>query len=72
MLDQLSSREQEVLRLLVLGNTNREVARTLHLSVRTVEWYRASIRRKLSLSSRAQLVSFALANGLLDGSSATG
>ena len=62
----LSAREREVLRLLAHGHTNREVAERLHISVRTAEWYRASIRRKLSITSRAGLVDFAAAHGLVE------
>ena len=61
----LSAREREVLRLLAHGHTNREVAERLHISVRTAEWHRASIRRKLSITSRAGLVDFAAAHGLV-------
>jgi two-component system, NarL family, response regulator NreC len=61
----LSSRERDVLRLLARGHTNREVAERLHISVRTAEWHRASIRRKLNITSRAGLVDFALVHGLL-------
>lgn len=60
----LSAREREVLKLLAHGHTNREVAERLYISMRTAEWYRASIRRKLSIRSRAGLVEFAVANGL--------
>jgi DNA-binding CsgD family transcriptional regulator len=61
----LSSREHEILLLLARGHTNREIADRLHISVRTAEWYRASIRRKLNISSRAGLVSFAITRGLI-------
>jgi DNA-binding CsgD family transcriptional regulator len=61
----LSVREREVLQLLVRGYTNREVGSTLHISVRTVEWHRASIRRKLDVRSRSELVDFAVAHGIL-------
>ncbi len=64
--DEISERERDVLRLLALGHTNREIARTLYLSVRTVESHRASLLRKLGLSSRAELVAFSLRNGLLE------
>jgi len=63
--DALTRREREVLGLLALGHTNREVADLLHLSVRTVEFHRASIQRKLGLRSRSELVRFALQHGLL-------
>ena len=52
----LSHREQEVLRLLALGNTNKEIAETLHISVRTSETHRAHIMQKLHLANRAELV----------------
>src|SRR4051812_7402605 len=54
--DDLSDREREVLRLIALGHTNSEIAEQLFLSVRTVESHRAHIQRKLSLSTRAELV----------------
>ena len=64
--DPLSEREREVLRLLALGHTNQEIARMLYISVRTAETHRAHIMRKLGLSSRAELVRHALAEGLLE------
>jgi two-component system, NarL family, response regulator NreC len=67
--DPLSDREREVLRLLALGHTNQEIAKTLYLSVRTVETHRAHIMQKLRLTSRADLVRYALENGLLDADS---
>jgi two-component system response regulator NreC len=63
--DPLSDREREVLRLLAHGYTNQEISRQLYLSVRTVETHRAHIMQKLRLRSRAELVSYALAQGLL-------
>ena len=63
--DPLSEREREVLRLLALGHTNQEIAKMLYISVRTAETHRAHIMQKLHLSSRADLVRYALANGLL-------
>ncbi len=64
--DPLSEREHEVLRLLALGHTNQEIAKTLYISVRTAETHRAHIMQKLGLSSRAELVRYALARGLLE------
>ena len=64
--DPLSEREREVLRLLALGHTNQEIAKMLYISVRTAETHRAHIMQKLGLSSRAELVRFALSEGLLD------
>ena len=64
--DPLSEREGEVLRLLALGHTNQEIAKQLYISVRTAETHRAHIMQKLRLSSRAELVRYALDRGLLD------
>ena len=64
--DPLSGREREVLRLLALGHTNREIAGKLTISVRTVESHRAHIMQKLRLSTRAELVRYALDEGLLE------
>ena len=64
--DPLSDREREVLRLLALGHTNQEIAKMLYISVRTAETHRAHIMQKLRLSSRAELVRYALSEGLLD------
>lgn len=64
--DPLSDREREVLRLLALGHTNQEIAKELFISVRTAETHRAHIMRKLGLSTRADLVRYALANGYLE------
>lgn len=63
--DGLSPRETETLRLIALGHTSAEIAHKLHLSRRTVETHRAHIHRKLGLSTRAQLVRYALRRGLL-------
>ena len=64
--DPLSDREREVLRLLALGHTNQEIAQELYISVRTAETHRAHIMQKLGLSSRAELVRYALAEGMLE------
>jgi two-component system response regulator NreC len=63
--DDLSDREIEVLRLIALGHTNNEIAERLYLSVRTVESHRAHIQQKLRLTSRAELVRYALDRGLI-------
>jgi two-component system response regulator NreC len=62
----LTDREVEVLRLIALGNTNAEIAGELCLSVRTVESHRGHIQAKTGRSTRAELVAYALAAGLLD------
>lgn len=61
----LSPREREVFERLARGETQREVAEELGLSVKTVETYRARIGDKLGLKSRAELVRFALEAGVL-------
>ena len=63
--DPLSDRERDVLRLLALGHTNQEISKQLYISVRTAETHRAHIMQKLGLSSRAELVRYALSRGLL-------
>jgi two-component system, NarL family, response regulator NreC len=64
--DPLSEREREVLRLLALGHTNQEIAQQLYISVRTAESHLAHIMQKLRLTTRAELVRYALTHGLLD------
>jgi two-component system response regulator NreC len=64
--DDLTEREVEVLRLIALGHTNAEIASQLYLSVRTIESHRASILRKLDFTTRAELVRYALDNGLVE------
>jgi two-component system response regulator NreC len=64
--DDLSERELEVLKLIALGFTNAEIAGQLYLSVRTVESHRAHIQQKTRLSSRAELVRYALEHQLVD------
>jgi two-component system response regulator NreC len=63
--DPLSDREREILRLLALGHTNQEIGQRLYISVRTAESHRAHIMQKLRLSTRAELVRYALLHGLL-------
>ncbi len=63
--DDLSERELDVLRLIALGHTNAEIAGQLYLSVRTVETHRSHIQQKLRLSTRAELVGYALERGLI-------
>ncbi|MGA2453554.1 MAG: response regulator transcription factor [Solirubrobacteraceae bacterium] len=63
--DDLSEREVDVLRLIALGHTNAEIAEQLYLSVRTVETHRSHIQQKLRLSTRAELVGYALDRGLI-------
>lgn len=64
--DPLSEREREVLRLLAFGHTNQEIAKQLFISVRTAETHRAHVMQKLRLTTRAELVRYAIGAGLLE------
>ncbi len=63
--DALTRRELDVLRLLAKGNTNRQIADLLGLSMRTVENHRANLMGKLGLASRVELVNYAEEHNLL-------
>ncbi len=63
--ERLTSREREIVQLLAEGNSNKEIARSLDLSVKTVETHRAAIMRKLELQSLADLVRFAIRNQII-------
>ncbi|MFZ6050048.1 response regulator [Pseudomonas sp. CR3202] len=63
--NELTPRELQVLSMLAKGLNNKEVARELDISVRTVETYRLSIRRKLNIDTPAALVKYALEHGLI-------
>lgn len=63
--ESLSKRELQVLELLVLGNTNREIALLLNIGVKSVETYRSRINQKTGLKTRAELVQHAIETGLL-------
>ncbi len=63
----LTGREQTILLELAQGKSNREVAETLDISVRTVETHRKNIKRKLGISSTAGLTRYALEHGMLQG-----
>ena len=64
-LDRLSSREQEVMRLIARGYAYKEVASELYISVKTVETHVSAVLRKLQLSSRHELTAWATARRLL-------
>ena len=64
-LEPLSDRERDIVHLLALGYTNQEIGKKLFISVRTVDTHRAHIMRKLELETRAELIMFALANGVI-------
>ena len=61
----ITARERDVLFLLALGYTNQQIAALLFISPRTVDSHRARIMQKLNLQTRAELVLYALANGLI-------
>jgi DNA-binding NarL/FixJ family response regulator len=63
--DVLTARETEVLRLVAMGYTNRGVAETLRISVRTVEAHRLRAMQKCGLRDRSDLVRFAIAQGMI-------
>jgi len=65
-LESLGDRDRELLRLLALGHTNREIGEKLYLSVRAVEVNRAKLLEKLDLETRPELVRFAIANGIIN------
>jgi DNA-binding NarL/FixJ family response regulator len=57
---QLTTREQEVLQHIANGESNKQIARELDLSVRTVETHRLNIKRKLGIEGQAELIKFAV------------
>jgi DNA-binding NarL/FixJ family response regulator len=63
---ELSEREEEVLRLIALGYSNKEIGARLNISVRTVETYKARLMEKLNFHSRAEIVRYALLQGWLE------
>jgi len=63
--ESLTSREAEVLRLIVQGYTNRQIGSALNISVRTVETHRSNIMDKLNLHSRVDLVRYASQHGIV-------
>lgn len=63
--DVLSIREQEIVRLMILGYSNMEIATQLFISTKTVENHKANIMQKLKLKSKAELVQYGLANGYM-------
>ncbi len=64
-LDQLSTREREILQLVVEGNSSAKIADTLCLSPKTVETYRSRIMTKINVKDMPGLVKFAIRNGLI-------
>lgn len=65
-LDPISSREREVIQLLAEGNSNKEIAQMLNLSLKTVETHRANIMHKLGFKSITDLVLYAVRNHIVE------
>lgn len=70
-LEGLGDRELELLRLLALGHTNREIGERLFLSVRAIEVNRAKLLQKLGIESRPELVRFAISHGVIEAGNST-
>lgn len=64
-LDRLTTREREVLQLIAEGNSNKEIAARLTLSVKTIEAHRTNLMAKLDIHDTASLTRFAIARGLV-------
>jgi len=63
---QLTSRQQEVLQLIAEGNSTKEIASILHISVKTVEFHKSKIMERLRLHRVAELTKYAFAHGLVE------
>ena len=63
--ESLSDRSREIFRLVAFGHTNREIARTLHVSEQTVHTHRAAIMQKLGFHDRVDLLKYALRRGMI-------
>jgi DNA-binding NarL/FixJ family response regulator len=62
----LSAREREIVQLLAEGNSNKDIARVLNISVKTAETHRSNVMRKLGFSSLAELVRYAIRNNIIE------
>lgn len=62
----LSDRERQTLNLIVAGKSNKEIAETLGISAKTVDRHRTNLMQKLDVHSVAQLIAYALREGLID------
>jgi two-component system response regulator NreC len=60
----LTEREREVLQLISEGNSTKVIARDLHVSPKTIEWHRSQLMKKLRIESIAELVKYAISEGL--------
>lgn len=63
--EQLSDREYQVMRLLALGHTNREIAKILFIGTKTVDTHRANLLRKLELRNNSDITRFAIQHGFI-------
>ena len=66
-IDTLSSREREVMKLLCEGYPNRDIAKMLHISARTIDSHRANIMKKVNCHSNAELAQLAIKFGMIQG-----
>ncbi len=64
--EQLTDRERQILLLAAMGHTNRDIARSLHLSEQTVHYHRANLMEKLGLHDRVELLRYTVRRGLLN------
>lgn len=64
--DSLSEQDREVLRLAAVGHTNREIARTLHVSEQTIHNHRATVMEKLGFHDRVELLKYAIKRGVVE------
>jgi DNA-binding NarL/FixJ family response regulator len=62
----LSAREREIVQLLAEGNSNKDIARALHISVKTAETHRSNVMRKMGFDSLAELVRYAIRNNIIE------
>lgn len=62
----LSAREREIVQLLAEGNSNKDIARALNISVKTAETHRSNVMRKMGFESLAQLVRYAIRNKIIE------
>ena len=64
--EELTPREEEIVKLVAEAHTNKEIAEILHLSEKTVENHRANAMRKLGMRDRVELVRYAIRRGLIE------
>lgn len=62
----LSAREREIVQLLAEGNSNKDIARALNISVKTAETHRSNVMRKMGFASLAELVRYAIRNNIIE------